>query len=393
MIKMVCRALKMITRVNRSSFMLLHRVKRMPLWLLAVCTLVVPGYVAAADTTNTCTDWNGGQSAIRLELPPSVSFPPGVKPDTNQPLYTSPTPYAIKYQCNVTSGAGQAGITRLNDINSLINALSKAGMQLKFRIRDSSNGQDVIWNPANAENISFGKTYTGDTGKRTVYITVELYLIKSPTAGFYAIPPLTSFKMVPYYGTYSGFFLTTSATLIRYIPDCFVKTALTTNKVDFGPVITSDVNSSLSLTRPFTVMASVNNDSGCNKGNLQDGYTVSTSGGTQTFHLELPLKVTFFVNSGGEVSDEKSLHLYKEGTSDKNGLQLKIYDNNHNAVSFNNDSTSLPDIFPANKLGEFNGSSNTWTVSKQYTATLSSTGAPVLTGKYNAQVTVKVSYY
>lgn len=392
MSKMAYMVLKMIKRVNWSSFMLLHRVKRMPLWLLAVCTLVVPGYVAATDTNNTCTDWNREQPAIHLDLPPSVSFPPGVKPDTNQPLYTSPT-YAIKYQCNVAGKSVQAGITLLNDINSLINALDKAGMQLKFRIRDSSNGQDVIWNPANAENISFGTTYTGGTGPRTVYITVELYLIKSLTAGFYAIPPLTSFKMVPFYGSYSGFFITTSATLIQYIPDCFVKTALTTNKVDFGPVITSDVNSSLSLTRPFTVMASVNNDSGCNKGNLQDGYTISTSGGTQTFHLKLPLKVTFFVNSGGEVSDEKSLHLYKEGTSDKNGLQLKIYDNNHNAVSFNNDSTPLPDIFPANKLGEFNGSSNTWTVSKQYTATLSSTGAPVLTGKYNAQVTVKVSYY
>lgn len=391
--KMAYRVLKMIKRVTWSAFMLLHRMKRMPLWLLAVCALVAPGYVAAADTTNTCTDWNGGQSGIRLELPPSISFPPGVKPDTSQPLYTSPTPYAIKYQCNTTLKATQAGITRLGDIKPLMNALQKAGMQLKLRIRDSSNGQDVIWDPASAENISFGTAYTGDTGKRTVYITVELYLIRNIAASFYVIPSLTAFKMVPNYGTYSGFFLTTSATRIQYIPDCFVKTALNTGKVDFGPVITSDVDSSFSLTRPFTVMASVNDDSGCNKGNLQEGYTVSGSGGTQSFHLELPLKVTFFVNSGGEVSDGKSLHLYKEGTSDKNGLQLKIYDNSHNAVSFNNDSTSLPDISPANKLGEFNGSSNTWTVSKQYTATLSSTGDPVLTGKYNAQVTVKVSYY
>ncbi|EJO7987786.1 fimbrial protein [Salmonella enterica] len=391
--KMAYRALKMIKMEYWLAFMFFHRMKRIPLWLLAVCALVVPGYVAAADTTNTCTDWNGGQSGMRLDLPPSVSFPPGVTPDTNRPLFTSPTPYAIEYKCNTTLKARQAGITKLGDIAPLTNALQKAGMQLKLRIRDSSNGQDVIWDPTRAENISFGTAYTGDTGKRTVYITVELYLTKKPAASFYVIPPLTAFKMVPYYGTYSGFFLTTSATRIQYVPDCFVKTALTTNKVDFGPVMTSDVDSSLSLTRPFTVIASVNNDSGCNKGNLQDGYTVSTSEGTQTFHLELPLKVTFFVNSGGEVSDGKSVHLYKEGTSDKNGLQLKIYDYSHNAVSFNNDSPSLPDISPANKLGEFNGSSNTWKVSKQYTATLTSTGAPVLTGKYNAQVTVKVSYY
>lgn len=390
--KMAYRVLKRIKRVNWSAFMLLHRMKRMSLWLLAVCALVAPGYVAAADTPNICTDWNGVPSDVPLHLPPSVNFQPGTEPDTNRPLYTSQT-YAIQYQCRTARTAAHAGITRLGDIKALTTALQQAGIQLKLRIRDSSNGQDVIWNPIIAENISFGTAYTGNTGKRTVYITVELYLIKKPPASFYVIPSLTTFKMVPYYGSHQGFFLTTSATRIQYVPDCFVKTVLTTNKVDFGPVITADVNSSLSLTRPFTVMASVNNDSSCDKGNLQDGYTVNISGGTQTFHLELPLKVTFFVNSGGEVSDGKSLHLYKEGTSDKNGLQLKIYDTSHNAVSFNNDSTALPDISPANKLGEFNGSSNTWTVSKQYTATLSPTGAPVLTGKYNAQVTVKVSYY
>ncbi|EBV1275919.1 hypothetical protein D6T17_28940, partial [Salmonella enterica subsp. enterica serovar Oranienburg] len=183
--KMAYRALKMIKMEYWLAFMFFHRMKRIPLWLLAVCALVVPGYVAAADTTNTCTDWNGGQSGMRLDLPPSVSFPPGVTPDTNRPLFTSPTPYAIEYKCNTTLKARQAGITRLGDIAPLTNALQKAGMQLKLRIRDSSNGQDVIWDPTRAENISFGTAYTGDTGKRTVYITVELYLTKKPAASFY----------------------------------------------------------------------------------------------------------------------------------------------------------------------------------------------------------------
>ncbi|EJN0763623.1 fimbrial protein [Salmonella enterica] len=363
--------------------------------LIIVCVLVVPGYVYALD-------WNAsafgcisdsGTDNITLNLPPSVSFPPENAPGIGQVIYQS-SEYRINFKCKSKVG-GYMILQRLGDLASLQKALDAAGLTLEFEVKNSADSFSVIYEPLTSSDQFSVSNYYGSTIEGVLSVRFLLKVKRISTATFSAVPGLSAFRLNALTGGsgYPGIRINTTPFRIQYVPDCFVKTALTTNKVDFGPVITADVNSSLSLTRPFTVMASVNNDSGCNKGNLQDGYTVNISGGTQTFHLELPLKVTFFVNSGGEVSDGKSLHLYKEGTSDKNGLQLKIYDTSHNAVSFNNDSTALPDISPANKLGEFNGSSNTWTVSKQYTATLSPTGPPVLTGKYNAQVTVKVSYY
>ncbi|ECJ4381020.1 hypothetical protein DLB95_28480, partial [Salmonella enterica subsp. diarizonae] len=73
----------------------------------------------------------------------------------------------------------------------------------------------------------------------------------------------------------------------------------------------------------------------------------------------------------------------------KNGQQLKINAPDGEPVIFNEAS------LPVNKFGDFQGSEGggTWRVSNTYNAVLSSTGDPVITGKYSAQVTVKVDYY
>ncbi|EPX9140582.1 fimbrial protein [Salmonella enterica] len=379
----------MKTRDDRPSFAQSCRLNLLSLWLLMACILAGPGYAFAE--VQTCTDWNGQQPDVKINLPPSVSFSPGVTPDLNRPLYTSPE-YSINYKCTNTSGRqAQVSITRLGDFSPLTTALKGAGMQLKFRIRDSSNGQEVSWNPIGSdEHISIGTYYTGTTINRTAYITVELYLASIPKAGFYAVPSLTSFKFVPFYGSFSGFFLTTDTTRIQYVPTCFVKTSLNTNKVDFGPVLTSDIDSSLSIPRFFTVGASVNSSSGCDTGNLQKQYeVVTTSGKKYYFYLNLPLKVTFSIASGGTPSSDNSSIILKNENDEDNGLQLKISDPAGNYVTFGD--VLQPENHPANQLGEFD--KGIFTVNKQYTATLSSTGKQVKTGKYNAQITVKVSYY
>lgn len=372
----------------RASFTLTRRLNLLSLWLLMVCVLAGSGYAYAA--TAICTDWNGQQSAVRIHLPPSVNFTPGITPDLSRPLYTSPE-YRINYKCTNSGGQTRVSITRLGDFAPLKNALKGAGMQLKFRVRDSSNNNEESWNPIGADEFApIGTSYTGTTENRTVYIIVELYLASAPKAGFYAVPSLTTFKLVPYHGSYSGFFLTTDALRIQYVPTCFVKTSLNTNKVDFGPLLTSDIDASLSRHRSFTVGASVNSNSGCNTGNLQEQYeVVTTNGNRYSFHLNLPLKVTFSVASGGAPSSDGHAIILKNINGEDNGLQLKIFDPAGHVVMFGD--VLQPENHPANQLGVFDN--GTFTVNKQYTATLSSTGKQVKTGKYNAQVTVKVSYY
>lgn len=123
----------------RASFTLTRRLNLLSLWLLMMCILAGSEYAYAA--TPICTDWNGQQSAVRIHLPPSVSFTPGITPDLSRPLYTSPE-YRINYKCTNSGGPTRVSITRLGDFAPLKNALKGAGMQLKFRVRDSSNNNE-----------------------------------------------------------------------------------------------------------------------------------------------------------------------------------------------------------------------------------------------------------
>ncbi|EBM2193526.1 hypothetical protein DWD10_26255, partial [Salmonella enterica] len=206
---------------------------------------------------------------------------------------------------------------------------------------------------------------------------------------------LSAFKLVPFEGAinFTGVPINTGAVRLQFVPKCFVKTSLSTPDINFGPVITTDVNNSFSRSIPFNVTADVNKS--CNNGtfgNLLGAYTVTVSvGKTKDYYLELPLKVSFMLNNGGRVSsDGKSILLYKEGTTDENGLQLKINATDDGTPVTFNDASS-----PVNKFGSFQGGPNggTWNISNTYNAVLSYTGEQVITGKYRAQVTVKVDYY
>ncbi|ENU7737962.1 hypothetical protein ACE3YX_004631, partial [Salmonella enterica] len=81
--------------------------------------------------------------------------------------------------------------------------------------------------------------------------------------------------------------------------------------------------------------------------------------------------------------------LYKDGSSDKNGLQLKINAPDGNPVTFNEAG------LPVNKFGHFYGADGggQWVINNTYQASLSHSGETVMTGRYIAQVTVKVDYY
>ncbi|EMW3789179.1 fimbrial protein [Salmonella enterica] len=386
-------------RDDRPSFALSCRLNLPALlrWLLMVSVLAGPAYAYA---TVKCTDWNGSQAIVNLKLPASVSLQPGMDE------IPTVSPVTVKYKCIDPDGSDNVthtvSIVRLADANNLIKSLEETGMILTIDV--TSNGvKSDSWvfgkkGSTPPERISVGSSYTGKTGTGNRTMTINAALSRDSSEktspGFYAIPSLSAFKLVPYYGTFlGGLQLNTPAIRIQYVPTCFVQTSLNTNNINFGPVLTTDVDSSFGRQIPFTVTASVNkNCNGGYFGNLQTGYTphFSESAVTKTYYLDLPLKVSFVLNNGGEVSsDRKSILLYKESTSDKNGLQLEINAPDGNPVTFNEAS------LPVNKFGNFQGSESggTWNIINSYQAVLSSAGEQVKTGKYSAQVTVKVDYY
>lgn len=379
-------------RDDRPSFALSCRLNLPVLlrWLLMMSVLA--GHAYAADTK--CAGLNGSMGTIKLQLPASVSFDPqgDLKP------YLSP-PSKFDFTCSASDGASHTvGIIRLGDMTPLIDALNRAGLKLEILVSDSSGGGESVWDfsvKTPAEYVNVGSSYIGTTGNRIMTFRTRLTRDQTkpkPNPGFYVVPGLTSFKLIPdYYSTKIGPFLETPPIRLQYVPACFVRTRLGTNNVNFGPILTSDVDSTFSRRIDFNVIADVNKS--CNNGtfgNLQGSYTVSVTGGTKNYYLDLPLKVSFILNNGGEASsDRKSILLYKESTSDKNGLQLEIKAPDGNPVTFNEAS------LPVNEFGIFQGAEGggAWNIINTYQAVLSSTGEQVKTGKYSAQVTVKVDYY
>lgn len=392
----------------------LCRLFRTGLWfscLALLCFAVLPEFAGATEGASDptgCTDWDGqGGIPVKLGLPPAVSFETGKVFDNGAVLYTSPNWHSIHYKCIKSKEhaglfKGGPALFLLSDGRALLKqALDNAGLQLQILVNSDSN----VWTPSESDHAEVG-SYSYDningyyaTDKQTLNLKAQLVVVDNHKIrpGFYAIPSLSSFKLLAFNGAFGapGVPINTGAVRLQFVPKCFVKTSLSTPDINFGPVITTDVNSSFSLSRGFDVIAGVNES--CNGGvpslgNLTGSYKLYLNGNLKgTYYLELPLKVSFVLNSGGRVSsDGKSILLYKEGTTDENGLQLKINaPDDGNPVKFNDTSS------PVNKFGEFNGDPDkkTWNIRKEYNAVLSSTGEQVITGKYKAQVTVKVDYY
>ncbi|EBA2138300.1 hypothetical protein PJ70_17525 [Salmonella enterica] len=391
----------------------LCRLFRTGLWFSCLALLffaVLPEFAGATEATSDptgCTDWDGqGGRSVTLGLPPAVSFETGTVPANETVLYTSPEWYSIQYQCikskeNAIHFGGGPVLSLLSDGRALLKqALDNAGLKLQILVNS-----DGAWTPSESDHTEVDN-YSYDTGhdyyitgQKTLKLKARLVVVDNNKIrpGFYAIPSLSSLKLMAFNGAFGspGVLINTGAVRLQFVPKCFVKTSLSTPDINFGPVITTDVNSSFSLSRGFDVIAGVNES--CNGGvaylgNLTGSYKLYLNGNLKgTYYLELPLKVSFVLNNGGRVSsDGKSILLYKEGTTDENGLQLKINaPDDGNPVTFNNTSS------PVNKFGEFNGDpeKKTWNIRKEYNAVLSSTGKQVITGKYKAQVTVKVDYY
>ncbi|HBM0103130.1 TPA: fimbrial protein [Salmonella enterica subsp. enterica serovar Wedding] len=396
----------MKTRDDRPSSALSCRLNLPALlrWLLMVFVLAAPGYALATRTpqgVGICTHKGGNSQAdLTIPLPSVITFRSGESYAADTLLYTG-TEVKLDYNCS--SDKGNHNGTKIyvmrqdTELTNLRRAMKNMGLYMKLVVTDSVTGskKELILDE-NTGNISYAvmrENIDGDA-EGTLTFRLDMYSKGELNPGFYSLPLLNAFKIVPNGSDVSkGINVKVSPVQIQYVPTCFVKASLNTDKVDFGPVLTSDIDSSFSRPRTFSIQASVNNAAGCNIGTLTKPFELVLEGQeTKIMYLHLPLKVAFLINSGGAPSSDNKAIILKNEHNEDNGLQLKISDPAGNFVTFNNESESLPTDSPANKLGEFHD--GIFTVNKPYTATLSQApGKPVKTGKYRTQVTVKVSYY
>ncbi|EBE6989625.1 hypothetical protein G6T08_005057 [Salmonella enterica] len=393
---------------GRNTLCRLFRSGRWFLCLALLCSVMLPGFADAASAGNGfCKNLDGGGD-VYLKLPPSITIKPG---QTDIPPIPSVT---VKYKCSVPDNKTHTvSIVSLGDANVLVDSLKSLGLTLNMTITDSSGGKTGHWTfPAPGsnsgifpENVEIGEPYPErdnkdkDTGERTMTINATLSRdpSKSTTPGFYAIPSLTAFRLEPYYNILNGPALISPAIRLQYVPTCFVTFSLSKSNINFGPVMTTDVDNSFSRTDNFTVTADVNYD--CNSGqfgNLLTGYKPNLPGHTDMYYLYLPLKVSFIPqgDSASDISDGGKSLLLRNDDQKINGLKLQIFNKNtpNTPVTFGDYSTpGVPPPSEANKLGEFSG--NRFNANQQYTVDLSATGGTVVTGSYNAKVLVKVNYY
>ncbi|EHX7008899.1 hypothetical protein K2A10_001010 [Salmonella enterica subsp. enterica serovar Concord] len=389
-------------RGGRNTLFRLFLSGRWFLCLALLCSVMLPGFAGAASG-DFCEnlDRNGD---IKLKLPPSVTLEPGM--DKIPPI----PPVTARYKC-IAPGKGDTDIHPIiiyrGDGSALVNALKTLGLTLDIKITDNTGGETGHWSiptpgvpgGISPEYVTLGSSYKGNdgTGERTMTINMSLSRTSSESKpGFYVLPGLSAFKLQPYYNGGNGPFLATQAIRLQYVPKCFVKTSVPPS-VDFGPVMKTDVNSSLSVTRTFQVTADANfSCGGMNNSVLKEPVKVTASGGSADYYLDLPLKVSFIPQgeSAPDISGDRKSLLLSNDEKKRNGLKLQIL-NEGVPVTFGEFSTS--GILPpdSNKFDSFYGNDKggNWHVPKTYTAALSYTGGQVLTGKYNAQVLVKVEYY
>ncbi|EMU8144874.1 hypothetical protein AAAM04_001425 [Salmonella enterica] len=380
-------------RGGRNTLCRLLRSGRWFLCLALLCSAMLPGFASAASG-DLCENLDGGVN-INLKLPPSVTLEPG------QNKFPEIPPVTVRYRCVAPEKGDtqiKATIVYLSDGASFLRALDKLGLTLTITVTDNGINSNWTYVPYQKydENILVGTPYTGNkgTGDRTMTIKMSLSRNSSQNKpGFYALPALSSFILRPYYNSGNGPLLVTPALRIQYVPKCFVKTSVSPS-VDFGPVMKTDVNSSLSVTRTFKVRADA--DFSCSSGMdvLKDPVNVTASGGTTNYYLDLPLKVSFIPqgDSASDISDHETSLLLRNDKKQRNGLKLQIY-KGENLASLGEIDTVGKYPPPGNMLGDFTGINNTWSVPGTYKAVLTYAGGQVLTGSYNAQVLVKVEYY
>lgn len=362
--------------------------------LMAIALMPAFAY-GQAHPANGCFS-SAGANAVRLEIPPSVTFDLDRQLINGEWLYRSRV-YEFNYRCYRNRpgiNQSQVELRSLFDFAIIRQALRDTGVRLDLIINGDVN---KFWNPdpmipGGAEGYAFGDPYSQDTGERTLTVTMLLIVdrqITSPLRVF--MPSTTAFKLInDSWGVADpGIFITTSATRFQYVPRCIGDLAVD-SVVPFDTVLnTVTYNGKLPQSKPFQVITRVN--PACpNLGSLTRPAGANPN---DVFHL--PLAVSF-EPQGGERMDPMLQTIYLKNTDGKeNGLKLRITNAAGSNVQFGTlfvDRLGMPISLSVNNIAA--PLMNTTSVAQGYTAHLEREPTiGLVTGKYNTQVLVKATWY
>ncbi|MFY2842650.1 hypothetical protein ACOTJF_13225 [Achromobacter ruhlandii] len=360
--------------------------------LMAIALMPAFAY-GQATPANGCFS-SAGANAVRLEIPPAVTFDLDRQLINGEWLYRSRV-YEFNYRCvRNRAGLAQVGLRTLADFSLIRRALRDTGVRLDLIINGDVNR---FWNPdpfipGGSEDYFFGDPYAEDTGERTFTVSMLLIVdrqVTSPLRVF--MPSSTAFKLVndPWGVADPGIFITTSSTRFQYVPRCIGELAVD-SVVPFDTVLnTATYNGKLPQAKPFQVITRVN--PACP--NLDPLIRPEGANANDVFHL--PLAVSFEPQGGERMDSMQQTVFLKNADGKENGLKLRITNAAGNNVQFGAlfvDRLGMPISLSVNNIAT--PLLNTTSVTQAYTAHLEREPAIGLSmGKYNTQVLVKASWY
>lgn len=363
--------------------------------LVAVLALL-PGLGHAQAGVRECKLLDGG-NIVTVNVPPSVSFNLDVAPISGFPLYFS-HPYIFDYRCiNNAPGMKRAALVLTGDYAPLRQALRDASLTLGIVYVTFA---DDYWNPdplgQNYQPFkSVGDPYQGDTGPRKGNIQLFLYAterVKTPRRVF--LPATFAFKLVPDELAVDapGIFINSTASRFQYIPNC-VGSVSVDNTLLFDTVLTTaNYNGKLPQAKPFNVTVRTNSAAACPG---LDALIRPPDSGNPLDSLFMRTIVTFLPQSGERVDPFDETLFLRNADGQENGLKLTITNAANQTVKFGPvpfDQYGPANVHYVGNVGPIlQGVVQSQTAT--YTAHLERTSAELKTGKYSAQVLVKVSWF
>lgn len=359
-----------------------------------IACMLAPALGYAQMGVRECTLLNG-DNTVTFTIPPSVNFSSDSAPIAGSFLYLS-RPYEFQYRCiNNAPGLRRVAIVVQGDYAPLRQALRDASLRLDIVYDNLQLGS---WNP---DPLIFGHTpffsvdapYEKDTGVRLGRIFLMLFSTERVTTPLRVYLPATmAFRMIPDETATAapGIYLNSRASRFQYIPQC-IGSVNVDNTVQFDTILTtSNFNGKLPQTKRFNLTTQVNNACPGIAGLVAPPGPIS---GDEFYVRTL---VSFLPQSGERVDLMDDAIYLKNANGQENGLKLSITNAANQTIKFGPipvDTHGEPSsAYYTSNLGvTLHGTSLALT--QTYTARLERSGAELKTGKYSAQVLVKVAWF
>ncbi|EBI1833207.1 hypothetical protein NAK51_002889 [Salmonella enterica] len=296
-------------------------------------------------------------------------------------FYTDPKVISINYRCVDKPDSTTTKVPSLyadkNQFLNMQNLLLKAGLRLFLLVTDVS-GKVTEWAPGadgQPNSIPLDKSYITDTrpgpdhyGFNTISVRMRLKQISEMKGPLKIDFPSHQgiLRLSPdAYGSGKGLIIKTSPFHLQYIPTCIGKVSITPTSIYLGHFLTARLQDSLpQAIKTITITAQQN--PACETG--MAGF----------FALDL---YTQFSTSS-PLTDSGRAILLKNDAGEQTGLKLSI-----------TEQTSKKKVFFDNRKTSFGSIQQGWPLIKRtYTTDVSPTGGDLHTGKFSADVVIKITY-